>query len=91
MALEPFYKMHGNRHYVVYWDLFTPAQWQAREAEYAAELARRKELESRTVDQVIPGEEQNERDHKFEGEKTATGGFRTADGGMPTTAGSAMS
>ena len=38
-------------------------------------MARRKELESRTVDLVNPGEEQNERDHKLEGEKTETGGF----------------
>ena len=75
VTLEPFYKMHGNRHYVVYWDVFTPAQWQAKEAEYAAELARRKELESRTVDRVNPGEEQNERDHKLEGEKTEAGDF----------------
>ena len=86
MVLEPLYKMHGERHYVVYWDVFTPEQWRVREAEYAAEQARRKELDSRTVDLVIPGEEQNERDHKFEGEKTATGGFqdrrwRHADGG----------
>jgi len=26
VTLEPFYKMHGNRHYVVYWDILTPAQ-----------------------------------------------------------------
>jgi len=76
----------GDRHYVVYWDLFTRAQWQARETEYAAELAQRKELESRTVDLVNPGEEQNERDHKFAAEKSETGvfgnrGWRHADDG----------
>lgn len=76
LVLEPLYKVHGERHYVVYWDLFTPVQWQTREAEYAAEQARRKELDSRTVDLVVPGEEQNERDHKFAGEKSATGGFQ---------------
>ena len=42
----------------------TPPSWPAR-----------KELDSRTVDRVIPGEEQNERDHKLEGEKTGAGGF----------------
>lgn len=75
LTLEPFYKMHGNRHYVVYWDFCTSSQWQAREAEYAAELAVRKELEERTVDQVRPGDEQNERVHQFQGERTRTGGF----------------
>ena len=32
VTLEPLYKVHGDRHYVVYWDLFTRAQWQARQA-----------------------------------------------------------
>ena len=31
--------------YVVYWDRFTPAQWQTKQDEYQAELAREKELE----------------------------------------------
>ena len=75
VRLEPFYKLHGNRHYVVYWDAFTPAQWQAKEAEYKIELARQKELESRTVDRVNPGQEQNERDHNVQGEQTGAGDF----------------
>jgi hypothetical protein len=75
VTLEPLYKVHGDRHYVVYWDLFTRAHWQARETEYAAELVQRKELESRTVDVVNPGEEQNERDHKLAAEKSRTGDF----------------
>jgi hypothetical protein len=70
--LEPFYKMHGDRRYEVYWDRFTPAQWQAREAEYQANLARQKEIEARTVDSVTAGEEQNERNHKMKGENTDT-------------------
>ena len=67
--------MHGNRHYTVYWDVFTPSQWEVKKAEYAAELARGKELDNRTIDRVNPGEEQNERDHKLEGEKTGAGDF----------------
>ena len=62
-----------DRQYVVYWDVFTPAEFQAKEAEYAAELSRRKELDGRTVDRVNPGEEQNERDHSLEGERTSAG------------------
>lgn len=73
VTLEPFYKMYGDRHYVVYWDVFTPAQWQAKEAEFAATLAQQKALEARTVDGVNPGEEQNERDHALKGENTQAG------------------
>jgi DUF1680 family protein len=36
VTLEPFYKMHGARHYTVYWDVFTPELWQARQKEQAA-------------------------------------------------------
>ena len=34
VVLEPFYKMHEHRDYQVYWDLFTAAQWEAKEEEY---------------------------------------------------------
>jgi DUF1680 family protein len=34
VTLEPFYKMHDNRRYIVYWDRFTSAQWREKEAEY---------------------------------------------------------
>jgi hypothetical protein len=67
--------MHGNRRYVVYWDVLTPAQQQAREKERQAELTQQKELDARTVDRVAPGDEQNERDHKQQGEQTAAGEF----------------
>jgi hypothetical protein len=75
VTLEPFHKMHGNRHYVVYWDLVRPAEWQAKEEQYKAETARQKELDTRTVDAVSPGDEQNERDHNLKGERTQAGEF----------------
>ena len=34
----------------MYWDVFSPEQWQARQDEYEAELARQKALEARTLD-----------------------------------------
>jgi hypothetical protein len=67
--------VHGNRQYVVYWDAFTPEKWQAREAEYKAEIERQRALEALTVDKVNPGEEQNERDHGLKGERTGAGDF----------------
>jgi len=75
VVLEPFYKMHDGRHYQVYWDSFTPAQWQARQARYEAEHAKEKALSARTVDCVNPGFDQQERDHKLAGERTDAGDF----------------
>jgi hypothetical protein len=75
VTLEPFYKMHGARHYVVYWDRFTADQLQAKEKEYETELARKKDIEARTIDIVRPNEEQNERDHNLKGEQTSSGEY----------------
>jgi hypothetical protein len=75
VILEPFYKMHGDRRYVVYWDLLTPAQWQSRQEEYRAEQARLKALEARTVDRVSVGDPRSERAHELQGERTDAGAF----------------
>jgi hypothetical protein len=64
---KPFYKMFGQK-YEVYWDRFTTEQWQSAEASYRDEIARQKAIEARTVDAVICGEEQDERDHALKGE-----------------------
>ncbi len=68
ITLEPFFRMHGGRHYMVYFDAFTPEAWAVKEMQYTAEMAARKALEARLVDRVNPGEDQNERDHKLAGE-----------------------
>ncbi len=70
VTFEPFYKMHDNRHYIVYWDRYTPSQWREKETEYKADLMQQKELDARTVDSVKPGEEQSERDHSIKGENS---------------------
>jgi DUF1680 family protein len=75
VTLIPYYALHHQR-YSVYWDLFTEAQWQRREAEYRAEQERLRELERRTVDQLAIGEMQPERDHNLQGEKTGAGDFQ---------------
>jgi len=74
IELVPLYKMYAHN-YEVYWDRYTPQQWDEKQQEYAAELQRRKTLEARMVDSVNPGEEQNERDHHIQGEKTNAGDF----------------
>ncbi len=66
VVLEPMYRVHENRAYVVYWDALTTAQWQERQ-EAEARLA------ARTVDRVVPADEQSERDHHVRGEQTYAG------------------
>ena len=74
LTLMPFYKIYQKK-YEVYWDQYTPEQWQSRENDQAAELDKRRQIEARTVDSVNPGEEQNERDHNEKGEKSNSGDF----------------
>ncbi len=71
VTLFPFYQASSQR-YEVYWDRFTPGEWQAKRVEYQRELARRRALEARTIDFVTAGDEQDERDHNFTGDRTET-------------------
>jgi hypothetical protein len=66
----PFYRLH-RRTYGVYWDLFTPADWDKRAAEIAAERLRQQKLEAATVAFVQPGEMQPERDFNYQGEDSS--------------------
>jgi DUF1680 family protein len=72
LTFEPFHKIHGGRSYMVYFDQFSAAEWADKEQAYAAEQLRAKHLEARRVDQVKPGEDQNERDHRMRGEAAVT-------------------
>lgn len=65
----PFYRLH-RRTYGIYWDLFTPAEWEKRAAEIAAEQERQRRLEAATVGFAQPGEMQAERDANMQGEDT---------------------
>jgi DUF1680 family protein len=75
VRLQPFYKIY-DKHYSIYWDLFSEDDWKAREADYQAQLARKKKLEEMTIDFVQPGEMQPERDHNFQGDRTSPGFFK---------------
>ena len=72
VTLTPFYRLHGKR-YSVYWDIFTPEQWTAKQEAYRAEQERLARLEVITVDYCQPGEMQPERDHNMQGENTRNG------------------
>ena len=66
---------------------YIPAQDLEVAAAIDAELARQRELATRTVDFVLPDREQSERDHVLRGEQTSAGDFgdrkwrHTTDGG----------
>jgi uncharacterized protein len=72
VTLIPFYQMYNRRH-GVYWDLYTEEEFKEREKNIIAEKARKKEMESRTIDIMRIGEMQPERDHNLQGEKTEAG------------------
>ena len=65
VTLSPFYKNVDN-YYSVYWDFFTNADWNARQAEYEAEKKHQQEVEAQTIDVMRLGEMQPERDHHLQ-------------------------
>jgi uncharacterized protein len=69
VELAPFYQVQ-HRMYAAYWDLYTPAEWEKKSAEVAAERERVRKLEAATVAFVQPGEMQPERDFNQQGENT---------------------
>lgn len=67
VELVPFYRLH-RRTYSIYWDLFTPAEWEKRAAEIAAERERRRKLEAATVGFAQPGDTEREKELNQQGE-----------------------
>jgi DUF1680 family protein len=70
VTLVPFYRAHDIR-YTVYWRTYTPAEWTAHLAATAAAEAKRREIESRTIDTVDPGSDESEKAHAFQGADTS--------------------
>ncbi len=72
VTLIPFYKAADQR-YSVYWNVLSPAEWQARKAEFASAAATRQQILSRTVDMVDLSDPASEKAHGFAGEGTSEG------------------
>ena len=70
IEFAPLYTM-PRRRYAVYWDVFTPAEWQKTSEAYAAEADRKKRLELATVAFAQPGQMQTERDFSQQGEDSS--------------------
>lgn len=72
ISLSPFFRMSEGA-YAVYWDAIDEDQWQARKAEHDREVARLKDLDARTVDQVRIADVASERDHNLQQEGSFAG------------------
>jgi hypothetical protein len=54
VELSPFFRLH-RRTYSTYWDLYAPAEWEAKKTEYMAEEERLRALEAVTIAHIRPG------------------------------------
>jgi DUF1680 family protein len=70
----PFYRLAHER-YTIYIKQVTPAQWTRMEAEVRATEAAARELETRTIDQITPGEQQPDVDHQMKGKRTSAANY----------------
>jgi DUF1680 family protein len=68
--LLPFYALH-RRTYAAYWDLYTPAGWEAHAAAIRAAQEKQRLLEAATVGFAQPGQMQAERDANYQGENAS--------------------
>ncbi len=66
LVLEPFYGVHDAR-YMMYWRLVSPTDYDQVVADLKTTETARLALDARTVDLVIPGEQQPEVEHNFAG------------------------
>jgi DUF1680 family protein len=72
VSLIPFYKVH-DQYQTVYWDVYSPAEWKAAEDKRREEVERIAALDKKTLDYIVLGEMQPERDHNLEGRETRAG------------------
>jgi hypothetical protein len=77
--LIPFYAAYDQR-YSVYWNVDTPAEWDARQAALAAAERRRLAVADATLDLVNVDDPQSERDHAIRGEGTSERDFEGRKG-----------
>lgn len=69
LILRPLYALYDRR-YTVYWDFYSPQQWEAHREEIRREQEAYGKLVRETFDFFQPGQMQPERDHAYKGEDT---------------------
>jgi hypothetical protein len=70
IEFHPFYELARQR-YAIYWDVFTPEEWQRKSEAFAAEEERKRKLDAATVGFAQPGQMQTERDFAEQGEESS--------------------
>ncbi len=87
LTLQPFYQIHDSR-YMIYWLALTGSGYKAYVDSISNIEKEKLALQKRTIDYVMPGEQQPETDHDMQKENSSTGNnlnefFREArDGGF---------
>ena len=71
VELVPFYRLH-QRTYATYFDLLTPAEWEAKKAELGREAERLRRLEAASVATVHPGNAASEKSFGYQAGSNAT-------------------
>jgi uncharacterized protein len=72
LTLEPFYQIHDSR-YMMYWLALTNSGYKAYVDSIANIEKEKLALQKRTIDFVMPGEQQPETDHAMQAEKSNKG------------------
>jgi uncharacterized protein len=71
VTFKPFYLL-PKRAYAVYFDVFTPSQWQEKAAPYLAQKEEQQKLAAATIGYAQPGQMQPERDYNFQSSGNAS-------------------
>ncbi|WP_209388383.1 glycoside hydrolase family 127 protein [Rhodohalobacter sp. SW132] len=72
LSLIPFYRLHDAR-YIIYWQTGTSEEARQMRDELAKQEDGFMELENQTISRVVPGQQQPESEHNFQGEQTEAG------------------
>jgi hypothetical protein len=72
LTLRPLFRTHDAR-YMLYWRTASREAYPRVLAQLEARERHDRELEARTLDRVVPGEQQPEVEHAFQGDDTRTG------------------
>ena len=72
VELEPFYSLHDSR-YAIYFLSLSQSDYGKMLEKIKADEAAALELDRRTVDAIVPGEQQPEADHKIQSQNSTTG------------------
>jgi DUF1680 family protein len=70
VTLVPFYQASDFR-YTVYWNTYSPAEWEKHEADRATTEAHRREIGTLTIDTVTPGANDSESAHNYQNQNAA--------------------